>query len=360
MANDYYKVLGVSRGAKPDEIKKAYRRLARKYHPDVNPGDRSSEERFKQVSEAFEVLSDPKKREVYDRYGHYSDHAPPGGPAGTPFDFSTFGAGGFKDVFSELFGSIRNQTQSKKQPQRGADIEYALAISFDEAVRGTTTKITLDRNDVCASCKGSTESAGEGTVCSACKGTGQVAGRITGTSKCGRCHGTGKIAPTCAVCRGQGIIPKHETIQVRVPAGVDTGSRVRIPAKGHAGTLGGATGDLYIVTNVGEHQYFKRQGDNVYCVIPITVPEAALGAKIEVPTIDGKTLLKVPPGTQSGQKFRLRERGVASLRGNGMRGDQYVEVRVTLPKVISEETKDLLLKYARHNPENPRAEMGLE
>jgi molecular chaperone DnaJ len=359
-ANDYYKVLGVGRSAKPEEIKKAYRHLARKYHPDVNPGDRSSEERFKQVSEAFEVLSDPRKREVYDRYGHYSDQMPSGGAGGQPFDFSNFGATGFRDVFSELFGSIRGQAQAKKQPHRGADIEYGLAISFDEAVVGATTKITLDRNETCVACSGSTEGGGEATTCASCKGTGQVSGRFGVAGKCSRCGGAGKVAPVCSVCRGQGITPKHETIQVRVPAGVDTGSRVRIPNKGHAGTLGAPAGDLYIITNVGEHQYFKRQGDNIYCVVPITVPEAALGAKIEVPTIDGKTLLRIPPGTQSGQKIRLRERGVASLRSNGMRGDQYVEVRVTLPKVISEETKDLLLKYARYNPENPRSDMGLE
>jgi molecular chaperone DnaJ len=358
--SDYYKVLGVPRSATPEDIKKAYRHLARKCHPDVNPGDRSAEERFKHVSEAFEVLSDPKKREVYDRYGHYSDQIPQGGTAGSPFDFSNFGASGFKDVFSEIFGNIRGQTQAKRQPQRGTDIEYALAVSFEDAVRGVTTKITVARNESCSGCGGSGEARGEQVTCSSCKGTGQVTGRFAGNSKCGRCAGSGKVAQPCSVCKGQGVTPTQEPIQVRVPAGVDTGSRVRIPGKGNAGTLGGPTGDLYIVTNVSEHKYFKRQGDNIHCIVPITVPEAALGAKIEVPTIDGKALLRIPQGTQSGQKLRLRERGAPSLRANGMRGDQYVEVRVTLPKVISEETKELLLKYARHNPENPRAEMGLE
>ncbi|HEY6327834.1 MAG TPA: molecular chaperone DnaJ, partial [Blastocatellia bacterium] len=330
--SDYYSVLGVSRDAKPEDIKKAYRRLARKYHPDVNPGDRSAEERFKKVSEAFEVLSDSKKREVYDRYGHYSDQIPTGSQ---PFDFSGFGASGIRDVFSELFGSIRSQAQGKKQ-QRGADIEHPLAIGFEDAVRGLTTKITLSRNETCSSCSGTGEGKGEQITCSYCRGTGQAASRLGGNSRCGHCAGKGKVAPTCSACRGQGIVPKEETIQIRIPAGVDTGSRVRIPGKGHAGARSGSPGDLYIVPNVGRHAYFTRQGDNIYCDVPITVPEAALGAKIEVPTVDGKALLRIPPGTQSGQKFRLRERGVPSLRANGIRGDQYVVVRITLPKIIGE------------------------
>jgi molecular chaperone DnaJ len=358
-SNDYYKVLGVPRNAKADDIKKAYRRLARRHHPDVNPGDQESEERFKQISEAFEVLSDPNKREIYDRYGHYSEQAAAG--AGSVFDFANFGAANFRDIFSEIFSNIRPQAgQSRRQASRGADIEHVLAVTFEEAMQGLTTKIEIERSEGCAACQGLGETTTANTSCPACKGTGQQTGRLTGQSRCAQCGGTGKAAQPCSVCKGSGIIPKHESIGVRVPAGVATGSRIRIANKGHAGTFAGPPGDLYIQTNVGDHPYFKRQGDNIYCTVPITVPEAALGAKIEVPTVDGKGLLRIPPGTQSGQKFRLRERGAPSLRAGGIRGDQFVEVKITLPRVISEETKDLLQKYARHNTENPRAEMGLE
>jgi molecular chaperone DnaJ len=357
--NDYYKVLGVSRSAKTEEIKKAYRRLARRYHPDVNPGDRGSEERFKEVSEAFEILSDPKKRAVYDRHGYYSEQvsAEAGGPG---LDFSSFGAAGFRDVFAELFGGARSTTGSKRQPRRGADIELSIATSFEDAIRGVTSRIEIERNEVCKPCAGAGHGKGDKQTCTACHGTGQATGRFGISSKCSICSGSGKAAPECAYCRGAGVALIRESMQVRIPSGVATGSRIRLAGKGHAGDLLGPAGDLYIVTNVAEHPYFKRQGDNIYCSVPITVPEAALGARIEVPTVDGKAVLRVPPGTQSGQKFRLRERGVPSLRAGGVRGDQYVEVKITLPRVISEETKEVLLQYARHNPENPRAEMGLE
>jgi molecular chaperone DnaJ len=357
-ANDYYKILGVPRSAKPDDIKKAYRRLARRYHPDVNPGNKDAEERFKQVSEAFDVLSDPKKREVYDHYGYYSEGAAAAGP-GFGFDFSNLGASNFKDIFSEIFSTIRGQP-SRRQPARGSDIEYPLAVSFEDAMKGTTAQVDLDRSEICTSCHGTGESSGTQVNCPACHGTGQRSSPLGGASRCPQCSGSGKVAATCPDCRGSGVVPKRERIGVKIPAGVETGSRIRIPGKGHAGSYGGSSGDLYILTNVGDHEYFKRQGDNIYCQVPVTVPEAALGAKIEVPTIDGKALLRIPPGTQSGQKFRLRDRGVPSLRAGGTRGDQFVEVKISLPRVISEETKELLQKFARHNPENPRAEMGLD
>jgi DnaJ-class molecular chaperone len=300
---DYYAALGVSRSAKPEEIKKAYRKLARKYHPDVNPNDKAAEEKFKEISEAFDILSDEKKRGIYDKFGYYSDNITPEAAAGAGygFDFSRFEASNFQDIFSDIFSNLRGQgSQVYTQPERGADLESPISISFDEAMRGTTISVDIPRS-------------------------------------------TGR-----------------ETISVKVPAGVDTGSRIRVAGKGNNGMFGGVAGDLYIVTNVGSHPYFKRKGDNIYCTIPITVPEAALGAKIEVPTIEGKARLKIPPGTQSGQQFRLREKGAPSLRGGGMRGDQYVEVKIVLPKVISEETKELLHEYAKKNSENPRAEMGLE
>ena len=359
---DYYKVLGVPRNAKAEDIKKAYRRLARRYHPDVNPGDNASEERFKQISEAFEVLSDSKKREIYDRYGYYSEQAASatGNDSGI-FDFSRFDAANFRDVFSEILGSFRSQTSgASSRAMRGADLEQAISISFEDAMRGTTAKIEVSRSEVCDSCQGKGEAPDSKSTCPVCNGTGQQGTRGGVTFRCSQCRGTGTVSGLCTVCRGSGTRPLRETISVKIPAGVDTGSRVRVAGKGHAGTAGGPPGDLYIITNVAAHPYLKRQGDNIYCTVPITVVEAGLGAKIEVPTVDGKARLRIPPGTQSGQRFRLRERGAPSLRAGGVRGDQFVDVKITLPKVISEETKELLQRYARYNPENPRADMGLE
>lgn len=389
---DYYQILGVKRDAKPEEIKKAYRRLARKFHPDVNPNDKSAEERFKSITEAHDVLSDEKKRAVYDRFGQYSDNladsAARGGGAGRGagaggFDFSGFewnnataggganaGAGGssFRDIFSDLFGGggagkTAEREPARTQPTRGADIEMPLALSFEEAVTGLTTNISVMRSEQCPRCNGAGDTGGTPATCGTCQGTGQVqraGGRLKFAQECPDCGGTGKRRPPCPVCQGKGTIPKAESVKLRIPAGVDTGSRVRVPGKGHGGRMGAPAGDLFIITNVGNHSHFKRKGDNIYVTVPLTVPEAALGAKIEVPTVEGKASLKIPAGTQSGQKFRLRERGVPSLRNPQARGDQFVEVQVTLPKVISEETKDLLRRFAQLNSENPRVAMGLE
>ncbi|MBD0373591.1 MAG: molecular chaperone DnaJ [Pyrinomonadaceae bacterium] len=384
---DYYQLLGVKRDAKPEEIKKAYRRMARKYHPDVNPGDKSAEERFKKITEAHDVLSDPKKRKVYDRFGQYSDNladaaargATPGGGGRTApgFDFEGFdwgsassssgGGGGtsFRDIFADLFGGggKAEREPPRPQPQKGADIEMPLALSFEEAVRGMTTNITVNRSEQCSRCNGAGDTGGAPVVCSTCNGTGQVqraGGRLRFSQECPDCGGSGRRRPPCSLCKGKGVMPKTETVKVRIPAGVDTGSRVRIPGKGEGGRMGAPPGDLFIITNVGRHKHFTRKGDNIYVTVPLTVPEAALGAKIEVPTVEGKAQLRIPPGTQSGQKFRLRERGVPSLRNPQLKGDQFVEVQVTLPEVISEETKDLLRRYAQINTENPRVAMGLE
>jgi DnaJ-class molecular chaperone len=309
----------------------------------VNPGKKDAEDQFKKISEAFDVLSDPKKRDIYDRYGTYSEAtermAQEGGGPG--FDFSGFGASSFRDIFSDLFSGggagagfrppagARMAQPESPQPKRGDDIEYPLSISFDEALRGLTTNLTINRSESCTECGG----------------TGQV-----------------RNAPAvCPVCRGRGAVEKRDVIRnVKIPPGVDTGSRVRVAGKGHAGKRGGPSGDLFIITKVSDHPFFTRKGDNLYCTVPVTVPEAALGAKIEVPTIDGPTVMRIPPGTQSGQKFRLRDRGVPSLRGN-VRGDQFVEVRIVLPTVISEETKQVLAEFARLNAENPRANLpGIE
>ncbi|MCS7080647.1 MAG: DnaJ domain-containing protein [Chloracidobacterium sp.] len=306
---DYYATLGVPRTASAEEIKKAYRRLARKYHPDLNPGDKAAEEKFKRISEAFDVLGDEEKRKVYDRFGVYTEaHAQAAKSGATgggiPFDFGNFDFGGatsFRDIFAEMFGGMRGSARGPF-PQAGRDIEQTVSISFEEAMEGTTVKVTLP----------------------------PMGGRPA------------------------------ETITARIPAGVDNGSKVRIAGKGYPGVNGGPPGDLYLITNVGSHPFFTRKGDNIYCTVPITVPEAALGAKIEVPTVGGKAQLRIPPGTQSGQKFRLREKGFPVLRSPGTRGDQYVEVKIVLPSVISEETKELLRQYERLNPENPRKSLGVE
>ncbi|MGH9881132.1 MAG: molecular chaperone DnaJ [Pyrinomonadaceae bacterium] len=384
---DYYEILGVKRNAKPEEIKKAYRRLARKYHPDVNPGDKASEERFKLTTEAHDVLSDPKKRSIYDRFGQYSDnladaaargYGPGGASTGRTapgFDFSGFdwgttsssggGSTSFRDIFSELFGggAAKETEPPRPQPRKGADIEMPLSLSFEESINGLTTNITVNRSEQCPRCNGAGDIGGPVMVCTTCKGTGQVqkaGGRLRFSQECVDCGGTGRRRSPCSLCKGKGTMPKPETVKVRIPAGVETGSRVRIPGKGEGGRLGAPAGDLHIITNVGTHKYFTRKGDNIYATVPITVPEAALGAKIEVPTVEGKAQLRIPPGTQSGQKFRLRQRGAPSLRNPGARGDQFVEVQVTLPKVISEETKELLRQYSKMNSDNPRVEMGLE
>ena len=382
---DYYEILGVKRDAKPEEIKKAYRRLARKYHPDVNPGDKASEERFKLTTEAHDVLSDPKKRKVYDRFGEYSENladahargagASAGRSAPPGFDFTGFDWGGttapggggsssFRDIFADLFGGgAKEKEPPRPQPQRGADIEMPLTLTFEEAIQGRTTNITVNRSEQCSRCNGAGDIGGPVVVCQTCKGSGQVqraGGRLRFAQECPDCGGSGRRRTPCSLCKGKGTMPKTENVKVRIPAGVDTGSRVRIPGKGEGGRMGAPAGDLHIITNVGTHKYFTRKGDNVYVTVPITVPEAALGAKIEVPTVEGKAQLRIAPGTQSGQRFRLRQRGAPSLRDPNARGDQFVDVQIALPKVISEETKELLREYAKSNTENPRVTMGLE
>ena len=382
---DYYQILGVKKDAKADEIKKAYRKLARKHHPDVNPNDKAAEEKFKQVQEAYDVLSDEKKRKVFDRFGYYNDNLDPDAPAyaggaaggaGTGgFDFSGFnfepgGSGGsssFRDIFSDLFGGAagtrREPEPPRAMPKKGADIEIPLALSFEESVTGLTTNITVHRSEQCSKCQGAGDLGGAIITCPTCRGSGQVqrsGGRLQFSQPCPDCGGTGRRREPCPQCGGKGVTPKTEQVKVRIPAGVDTGSRVRIPKKGQGGRLGAEPGDLFIITNVGKHKYFTRKGDNIYVTVPITVPEAALGAKIEVPTVEGKAQLKIPAGTQSGQKFRLRERGVPSLRNPAARGDQFIEVQITLPRVISEESKEILRQFEKANSESPRKAMGLE
>ena len=368
---DYYAILGVSRKAKDAEIKKAYRRMARKNHPDVNPGDKSAEERFKKIQGAYDVLSDPKKRAIYDQYGFYSENfkeqagAQGGGfGGGSPhgFDFSglDFGEAGqssFRDVFSEFFsgGSARSRSAG---PTKGEELTHHLNISFIESIQGLSTRMTLNRSNSCSACDGSglDRSAGQQT-CSRCQGTGQEAkahGFMRFSGPCRICGGTGKVGGRCRACGGSGSVPFQETITVRIPPGVANGFKMRVPGKGNAGRLGGPSGDLYLIISVRPHEFFRREGNDIVCTVPITVTEAALGTKIEVPSIDGKTLLRIPPGTQTGQKFRLRGKGAPSLRGE-IRGNQIVEVRVIVPKIEDERSKEILRELARLNPEDPRS-----
>jgi molecular chaperone DnaJ len=380
---DYYETLGVSRSAKEDEIRKTYRKLARKYHPDLNPGDKSAEERFKKVQEAYDILSDPKKRQVYDQYGFYSDNIPPGGPGGGPgagadqpgmgfggFDFSDYvnnhggeaqpsgGTGAFRDIFSQFFSNRRGE-QPAGGPEKGSDLEYGLDIDFWQAIRGTQVRLNVARQEVCETCNGTGTAGGTSTVCPECDGTGnvtQMAGAMKFSLTCPRCDGKGRLRNVCPTCHGDGRLSKSEVVDVRIPPGAQSGSRLRVAGKGNAGRMGGGAGDLYITVRVEPHPIFRRDGDDIEITVPVRIDEAGLGTKIEVPTIDGRALLKIPQGTKNGQKFRLREKGVQNSR-TSQRGDQIVEVAIEAPVVHDERTKELLREYAKLHPEDPRGEM---
>jgi molecular chaperone DnaJ len=380
---DYYQTLGVERGANPDDIRKAYRKLARKHHPDLNPGDKAAEERFKKVQEAYDILSDDKKRQMYDQYGFYSDTMPPppGTGAGRPgpgmgfegFDFSEYArqqqnggapqeepqfegfGGGFRDIFSNLFG----RRQHSQTPEKGADLEYALSVDFWQAIKGTQVRLNISRQETCETCGGTGSAGGNVAVCPECDGTGQITqmhGAMKFNMPCQRCGGTGRLRNVCPTCRGEGRITRSDVVEVRIPQGVPNGSRLRVAGKGNAGTAGGPSGDLYITIRVEEHPFFKRDGDNIQIQVPLSVSEAGLGAKIEVPTIDGRALLKIPQGTQNGQKFRLREKGVLNARKNS-RGDEIIEVVLKAPSVHDERTRELLRELAQVQTEDVRAEI---
>ncbi|MGD0955425.1 MAG: molecular chaperone DnaJ [Candidatus Acidiferrales bacterium] len=375
---DYYELLGVPRKAPVKEIRAAYRKLARKYHPDLNPGDKSAEEKFKQIQEAYEVLSDTKKRQMYDEFGF---NAP--GPGGMPppgagyggvspedvhFDFGGFdfgggsGAGGgtsFRDVFSQFFrGATAAQAEQEREP--GTDLEYQIDITFAEAMHGTVKKLSFTRLDVCNVCHGAGFAPGDEKVCPTCNGTGQVtqvSGKMRFQITCSRCGGRGKLRTICRNCGGEGRVQRTETLDVRIPPGAYTGSRVRVAGRGNAGMHGAPPGDLYIITNVKPHPFFERRGDDLYTVVPVTVSEASLGAKVEVPTIDGRAQVRIPPGTNSGKKLRLREKGAPSARHPGKRGDQIVEVQVVVPKPEDERVRNLLRELSKIDHEDPRREI---
>src|SRR5579884_2370411 len=368
---DYYDLLGVSRKASAKDIRTAFRKLARKYHPDLNPGDKSAEEKFKQVQEAYDVLSDSKKRQMYDQYGFYADNLPPGGPgagagtrpgeSGVNFDFEGFdfgGAGGtsgssFRDLFSQFFNGRGRTAEPEVEP--GGDLEYQIEIGFWDAVRGSVKKMQITRMDVCETCRG-TGAVGTPHTCPVCNGSGtiqQAAGKMRFNVPCTRCGGTGKIRTACKTCGGEGRIRRSETIDVRIPPGVDNGARVRVPGKGNSGTMGAPAGDLYLRVVVQPHPVFERRGSDIYVKLPVTVSEATLGAKVEVPTIDGRSVVRIPPSTSSGRTLRLREKGVPNPR-TGARGDEYVEIEIIVPEPTDERVRNLMKELEHVAPADPR------
>src|SRR5499425_2410598 len=371
--HDYYELLGVPKKATAKEIRPAFRKLARKYHPDLNPGDKAAEEKFKQLQEAYDVLSDSKKRQMYDQYGFYSENMPPGGyPGGADaggqdvnfnfdgFDFGQAQGGGgasFRDLFSNFFGG-RGGSAVQEEAEEGADLEYRIEIDFWEAVRGAVKKLHITRLDSCPTCHG-TGAIGSPQTCPTCNGTGtiqQQAGKMRFNVPCTRCGGTGKLRTPCKTCGGEGRIRQNETIDVRIPAGVASGGRVRVPGKGNAGTMGAPAGDLYLAVEVKPHPFFERRGNDLHIKIPVTVSEATLGAKVEVPTIDGRSLVRIPPGTNSGKTLRLKEKGVPSAR-NSVRGDQYVDIQVVVPPPTDERVRNLMKELETVTHEDPRKDI---
>lgn len=336
---DYYEALGVARNASEAELKKAYRRLAMKYHPDRNPGDKSAEEQFKEAKEAYEVLTDPRKRAAYDQFGH-AGVDPAAGGAG-------YGAGAsFSDIFGDIFGDIFSANRGGGRSFRGADLRYNLDLSFEEAVRGATVKVRVPTMVVCKGCEGSGAKPGTSpTACPTCNGQGQVRmqqGFFSIQQTCPRCRGAGRIiANPCTVCNGQGRTQDQKTLSVKIPPGVDTGDRIRLAGEGETGDNGGPAGDLYVHIKVQPHAIFSREENNLVCEMPVSFPTMALGGELDVPTLEGRVKLKIPPETQSGKVFRLRGKGVKSVHG-GEPGDLLVKVAVETPVNLSRRQKELL------------------
>ncbi len=355
---DFYIVLGVDRGAAAGDIKRAYKRLARRLHPDINPGDREAEARFRQVLDAYETLMDPDRRRRYDAGqlsgGNVDEDAETFGFAG--FDFSNRVHAERTTTFGELFEEVLSKRRPAEGAEQGADIHARTTLTFEEAWQGVQRTVTVTRQEACRACAGSGFQRVAETRCVSCEGTGavrSVRGHMVFAKTCPTCGGEGRLKQEeCAPCHGQGVETRSETLTVRIPAAVADGARVRIPSKGHAGVRGGAPGDLLIDVSVAEHAVYRREGDELHMTVPIAVHEAALGAKIDIDTPNGSVRLRVPPGTQSGQKFRLRDRGAPSR--HGQRGDLVVEVRMRLPKVLDERSKELLREFGRINGESVR------
>ncbi len=371
MPKDYYQVLGVAKEAGLPDIKKAYRKLARKFHPDLNPGDKTAEARFKEIQEAYAVLSDQKKRAQYDQFGDLGGVPPgagPGGPGGAGFegfDFSDYGSSTFRDFFENLFsgGGPRGPQAPAGGPERGEDLQYSMQIGFEDAIHGVQTRIRVNRQAGCEACGATGQAAGSRRrPCPACGGSGRGTvqrGFMKFSSACPACGGTGQTpGEPCPTCGGQGAAQKSDLISVRIPAGVDNGSKVRVPGRGNAGRNGGPPGDLYIVIEVAPHAFFRREGAAISVRVPISVPEATLGAKIEVPTLWGPKTIRIPPGTRSGQKFRIKDQG-APAAGRKGRGDEYAEVYIVPPPFDNERIREMMKELDKISGPNPRQSMGM-
>lgn len=353
---DYYEVLGVSKSASKDEIKKAYRKLSKQYHPDINKAEDAAD-KFKEIKEAYEVLSDDQKKAHYDQFGHTDPNQGFGGGAG--FD----GGFGFEDIFETFFGGQGGgrRRRDPNAPRQGADLQYTMTLSFEEAAFGKETTIEIPVEETCDTCSGTGAKPGTKVeTCSHCRGTGQESveqntpfGRIVNRRTCSKCNGSGKSIPNkCTTCHGAGRVKKRNKIKVNIPAGVDEGQQLRVAGKGEAGVNGGPAGDLYVVFHVRRHEFFERDGDDVYCEMPITFAQAALGDEVEVPTLHGKVKLKVPAGTQTGTNFRLKGKGISNVRGYGQ-GDQHIKIRVITPTKLSEKQKQIIREFAETSGQAP-------
>jgi molecular chaperone DnaJ len=355
---DFYKILGVPRGAAEEDIKKAYRKLARKYHPDLNPGNKESEARFKELTEANEVLSDPEKRKNYDTYGD------PAGPAAQApgFSYDAFEGGGMGGAFQDLFRGFSNRGGHRRAgPKPGEDTQHTVRIGFKEAFHGTRLSLSLQRSETCPACQGSGDLPGSRPApCTACGGKGfreEGSGFFRTRQDCPACAGTGKKAPPCSSCQGRGRIPKTEPVTVAIPAGVEDGTRLRVAGKGEAGRRGGGPGDLFLQIQVEPDARFERRGPNLYLDLPISFSEAALGTKVEIPTPEGHSTIRIPPGTQSNANLRLKGLGMP-IPGSAQRGDLFARIKVVTPKIVDERSKELLRELAELNDAGIRESAG--
>ena len=347
---DFYKILGVPRGASEEDIKKAYRKLARKYHPDLNPGNKTSEAKFKELTEANEVLSDPEKRKNYDTYGDPA--GAPAIPAGPGFSYEDFNAGEAGSTFQDLFRNFGGRVRGRGGPKPGEDTQHLVRISLKDAFHGTRLSLTLQRSETCPTCQGSGDLPGSRpAACAACGGRGyqeEGASFFRTRQECPACGGTGKKAPPCTACQGKGRIPKAETVTVAIPAGVEDGTRLRVAGKGEAGRRGGGAGDLYLQIQVEPDPRFERRGPNLYLDLPISFSEAALGTKVEIPTPDGHSTIKIPPGTQGNANLRVKGMGMP-IPNSAQRGDLFARIKVVTPRIVDERSKDLLRELAELN-----------